>query len=129
MEWKKCWMKNYAKNINNYKNEGGKKNPTTMTGWKIEDQGYLYCNDAGTKKLFLLHDSWIDYPERILEFGLEKALDHKWTMGGAPPLELKYTPLWNGLYTPLHFFVPLGKTFKMVMVNHPDGLILNLLDI
>ena len=29
--------KKLARNINDYKNEVGKKNPTTRTGWKIED--------------------------------------------------------------------------------------------
>ena len=40
--WWQVWLqvldeKLLAQNINNYKNEGGKKNPTPMTGWKIED--------------------------------------------------------------------------------------------
>ena len=50
-----------------------KKNPTTTTDWKMEDEDYLYFNDAGTKKLFLLHDSGIDDPERIMVFGLKKS--------------------------------------------------------
>ena len=77
-----------ARNISNYKNEGGRKNPTTMTGWNIEDEDYLFYNNAGTKTLFLLHDSGIDDPQRIMVFGLEKALDWlgqivKWAIRGS----------------------------------------------
>ena len=49
---------------------------------------YLYYKNAGTKKLFLLHDSGIDDPQRIMVFGLEKALDGlvqivKWAIRGS----------------------------------------------
>ena len=49
---------------------------------------YLYYKNAGTKKLFLLHDSGIDDPQRIMVFGLEKALDRlgqivKWAIRGS----------------------------------------------
>ena len=37
------------RNINNFKIEGRKKNPTTMTDWKIKDEDYLYNNDGSTK--------------------------------------------------------------------------------
>ena len=77
-----------ARNISNYKNEGGRKNPTTMNGWNIEDEDCLFYNNAGTKTLFLLHDSGIDDPQRIMVFGLEKALDGlvqivKWAIRGS----------------------------------------------
>ena len=44
--------------------------------------------------------------------------------GGTPPGAEIHPPLEWTLHPP-PFFVPLGNTFKMVMVNHPDGLILN----
>ena len=77
-----------ARNISNYKNEGGRKNPTTMNGWNIEDEDCLFYNNAGTKTLFLLHDSGIDDPQKIMVFGLEKALDGlvqivKWAIRGS----------------------------------------------
>ena len=43
--------------------------------WKIEDEDYIYHNDAGTKKLIRLHDSGMDNLERIMIFGLEKSLE------------------------------------------------------
>ena len=48
---------------------------------------YLFYKNAGTKKLFLLHDSGIVDPQRIMVFGLEKALDGlvqivKWAIRG-----------------------------------------------
>ena len=50
-------------------------------------QYLFYKKNAGTKKLFLLHDSGIDDPQRIMVFGLEKALDGlvqtvKWAIRG-----------------------------------------------
>ena len=49
---------------------------------------YLFYKNAGTKKLFLLHDSGIDDPQRIMVFGLEKAFDRlgqivKWAIRGS----------------------------------------------
>ena len=72
-----------------------------MTDWKIEDEDYLYHNDAGTKKLYLLHDSGIDYPERIMIFGLEKSLEWliqivKWDIYGTFKSALR---LWFHLVT------------------------------
>ena len=51
------------------------------------DEDYLFYNNAGTKTLFLLHDSGIDDPQRIMVFRLEKALDWlgqivKWAIDG-----------------------------------------------
>ena len=49
---------------------------------------YLFYKNAGTKKLFLQHDFGIDDPQRIMVFGLEKALDGlvqivKWAIRGS----------------------------------------------
>ena len=53
-----------------------------------QEYHFLRYKNAGTKKLFLLHDSGIDDPQRIMVFRLEKALDWlgqivKWAIRGS----------------------------------------------
>ena len=113
--------KNLARAINRYKNEGDNKNPTTMTGWKIEDQDYLYYNDAGTKKLFLLHDTGIVDPERIMIFGLEKSLEWliqivKWAIDGT----FKSAPhLWFQLVT-IHVILSQNRSIPALYCLLPN---------